>query len=454
MSKASSICIVLAINIFTFLSSFGQTITVRDSSTNELLENIAVFNPQKTKSALSNNRGVIKIDAFDDNDIIIFQHPSYKTVHYTKDQLKALNYRLHLSHHIRLLKEFVLSASRFEEKKTDIPFRMEIIDHKQIEMLNPQTSADVLQMTGKIMVQKSQMGGGSPIIRGFEANKILLVVDGVRMNNAIYRSGHLQNIITIDNAILERTEIIFGPGSVVYGSDALGGVMHFYTKKPQLAANDTSVNSNLNAYTRYSSANNEQTVHLDFQFGFRKIGFLTSFTRSDFGDLRMGQVRKKEYPDFGKVFYYAGRINGKDTMLSNDNPNIHKYTGYSQDNLMQKILYRPNEFLNFALNFQYSTSSNIPRFDKLNDTLQGGGLKFAEWYYGPQKRLFTSLNTNFKTKSKWFDESNLVLAFQKVDEDRITRKFGKPDKINREEDVKVYSMNLDFTKKFTFFFFI
>ena len=447
--KALSICILLVINIFTFLSSFGQTITVRDSSTNRTLENIAVFNPQKTKSALSNNRGVIKIDVFDDNDIIIFQHPSYKTVHYTKNQLKELNYKLHLSHHIRLLKEFVLSASKFEEKKADISFRMEIIDHKQIEMLNPQTSADVLQMTGKIMVQKSQMGGGSPVIRGFEANKILLVVDGVRMNNAIYRSGHLQNIITIDNAILERTEILFGPGSVVYGSDALGGVMHFYTKNPQLAVNDTSVNSNLNAYIRYSSANNEQTAHFDFQLGFKKIGFLTSFTRSDFGDLRMGQVRQTEYPNFGKVFYYARRINGKDTMLANDNSNIHKRTGYSQDNLVQKILYRPNEFLNFTLNVQYSTSSDIPRFDMLNDTLQGGGLKFAEWHYGPQKRLFTSLNIDLKSKSKWFDESKLVLAYQKIDEDRITRKFGEPDRFNREEDVKVYSMNLDFIKKIT-----
>jgi len=148
------------------------------------------------------------------------------------------------------------------------------------------------------------------------------VVDGVRMNNAIYRSGHLQNVITIDNAILERTEIVFGPASVIYGSDALGGVMHFYTKNPQLAGNDTSVNSNLNAYIRYSSANSERTNHFDFQFGFNKIGFLTSITHSNFDDLRMGLSRKPEYPGFGKVPYYAGRIDGKDTMLINDNPNI------------------------------------------------------------------------------------------------------------------------------------
>ena len=76
-------------------------------------------------------------------------------------------------------------------------------------------------------MQKSQSGGGSPLIRGFEANRVLLVIDGVRMNNAIYRSGHVHNAISIDANSLERTEVIFGPSSVGYGSDALGGVIHF-----------------------------------------------------------------------------------------------------------------------------------------------------------------------------------------------------------------------------------
>ena len=71
------------------------------------------------------------------------------------------------------------------------------------------------------------------MLRGFSANSILLVVDGVRMNNAIYRSGNLQNVITLDSHILEEAEVIFGPGSVIYGSDALGGVMDFHTQSPR-----------------------------------------------------------------------------------------------------------------------------------------------------------------------------------------------------------------------------
>ena len=96
----------------------------------------------------------------------------------------------------------------------------------------------MLAQTGEVFVQKSQMGGGSPVIRGFEANKVLIVVDGVRLNNAIYRSGHLQNVITLEPSELESAEIVFGPGSVIYGSDALGGVMDFHTREPRFAIDE------------------------------------------------------------------------------------------------------------------------------------------------------------------------------------------------------------------------
>jgi hemoglobin/transferrin/lactoferrin receptor protein len=80
-----------------------------------------------------------------------------------------------------------------------------------------------LTHSGNVLVQKSQLGGGSPIIRGFEANKVLIVVDGVRMNNAIFRNWSLtQNVITMDNSILEKTEILFGPASVMYGQRCIG----------------------------------------------------------------------------------------------------------------------------------------------------------------------------------------------------------------------------------------
>ncbi|MEO8794934.1 MAG: TonB-dependent receptor plug domain-containing protein, partial [Daejeonella sp.] len=97
------------------------------------------------------------------------------------------------------LKEVVVVSSRFPEEKANVAQKVEVISAERLQQINGLSTADVMQQTPGVIVQKSQLGGGSPVLRGFEANRILLVMDGVRLNNAIYRGGHLQNIITVDN---------------------------------------------------------------------------------------------------------------------------------------------------------------------------------------------------------------------------------------------------------------
>ena len=86
--------------------------------------------------------------------------------------------------------------NRWERKINEVPNRITKFNFKQQRLQNPQTMADAIGITGEVFIQKSQMGGGSPMIRGFATNRVLIVVDGIRMNNAIYRSGNLQNIIS------------------------------------------------------------------------------------------------------------------------------------------------------------------------------------------------------------------------------------------------------------------
>lgn len=351
------------------------------------------------------------------------------------------------------LNEVVFSANKAEEKKSDVPYTIDIIKSKDVELSNPQTSADMLSNSGNIMVQKSQGGGGSPIIRGFEANRVLIVVDGVRMNNAIYRGGHLQDVITIDNAMLDRTEIIYGPSSVMYGSDALGGVMHFYTKNPLFG--DDKMNFKLNSALRYSSANQEKTGHLDFNIGFKKLASLTSITYSDFDDLRTGYARNPN-PSFGRCEYYVGTnaAGTADSMIRNPNTNIQKKSGYSQVDFMEKLLYKANDKINIGLNFQYSTSSEINRYDRLTD-YSGPNLKFAENGYGPQNRMLVSLYANVKSAGKLFDNMRITAAYQNIAQERFQRKFstdytsgsGNNNKTVNLEKVGVLSLNADLRKK-------
>lgn len=353
------------------------------------------------------------------------------------------------------LNETVISANKYEEKKSDIPQTIEIIKSKEVEFSNPQTSADMLQSTGNVFVQKSQMGGGSPVLRGFEANRVLIVIDGIRMNNAIYRSGHLQDAITIDNMILDRTEILFGPASVMYGSDALGGVMHFYTKNPELVRKDSAgggdtsgANTKVNIGLRYSSANKENTAHLNLYLGYKKIAFLTGITSSDFSDLRSGSVRPPFDKSFGKCNYFVTQDTLEmDTLIRNSDPNMQRFTGYRQFDLIQKILFRQNLHVSHQFNFQYSNSSDIPRYDRLQEFQSNGNPVYAKWHYGPQKRILASLKTRILSEGKIFNDINIMLAYQDINQQRISRRFKNSNERDQREEVGVYSANIDFRKE-------
>lgn len=346
--------------------------------------------------------------------------------------------------------EVVLTSNKFMEAASDIPHQLQVIKSRDVAFQNPQTSAQMLQANGQVFVQMSQMGGGSPNLRGFEANKVLIVVDGIRMNNAIYRSGHLQNVITLDPNLMERTEVLFGPASVIYGSDALGGVMHFYTRGAKISQSDDP-EVNQNSFLRYSSANQEFSGHLDLNLGYKRIAFLTSVTGARFGDLRAGGNFHRDYPDFGKRPFYASRINGRDTLLSNDDPNVQVPTGYDQVDVTQKVYFVSKNFKHqHKLNFQYSTSSDVPRYDRQTDPDGNGGLRFAEWYYGPQERMLVAYQGDYYASISQklpFDRLKWSAAWQDIEESRINRRFGNPLRRHRIESVDVYSFNLDAVKQ-------
>ena len=264
-----------------------------------------------------------------------------------------------------------------------------LIDKSVIKNSNQPTLAEVLSQSGQVMVQKSQLGGGSPIVRGFEANKVLLVVDGIKMNNAIYRGGHLQNVISVDNNYIDRIDLIFGSQSVAYGSDAFGGVLHFHTLKP-LYNDNSKMLYKANLMTRYGTAMKEKTISAQVQGGNNRFGFATSLSYSDFGDLLQGANRNDAYPNFGKLNQYVNRINNKDSVLTNSDPNLQKRSGYTQFDFLQKLEYRPNDHNKILLNIQGSTTSNVNRYDRLTEVTNNNPT-YAEWFYGPQNRILAAL---------------------------------------------------------------
>lgn len=435
------VLILLAI-FFCFQVAIAQKIQVLSQQTGGAIPGVALFNKDKSKSAITNFDGFADISSFNQDERITFQHIAHAALWQTKSQILTANGQVFLITDASSLDEVVLSVSKFGQKKRDIPQQIVSVTSDDVLFRNPQTAADLLQSSGQVYVQKSQLGGGSPLIRGFSTNRLLIAVDGVRFNTAIFRGGNVQNIISIDPFAVARTEVILGPGSVVYGSDAVGGVMNFYTKKPVFSFKQGTTFSG-NTTLRYATANKEKTGHFDFNIGAKKWAFLTSVTYSDFDNLRMGS----HGPDDYLRTQYVETLNGVDTVVQNQNPKIQRPTAYSQINTMQKVRYMPNNNWNFDLGLFYTTTTDYPRYDRLirtsNDTLRS-----AVWDYGPQQWFSGNLQIqNTPQTNTFFDKSAFTLSFQHFTESRSDRDFGAPFLYKTQEKVAAYTTAWDFEKK-------
>lgn len=431
----------------------AQEVYVQDAQTEESFEGVVVMflaenGKEIVRAGYTNPEGKAKVPQNDRWQFVELSFVGYRTERLSRAEIIAKNFNISLQEDILQLDEVVVAGLKTEESVRNLAASVAIVKQDEIIFQNPQSAADLLMQSGRVFVQKSQMGGGSPNLRGFEANKVMIVVDGVRMNNAIFRGGHLQNVITIDPNLIARTEVLFGPSSVQYGSDALGGVMHFISRQPKLSKNDK-IFTETNVFSRYSTANQEKTGHFDFNIGFKKWGSLTSVSISDFGDLKTGSQRPEGQVDqngipFGTRPDYADRIDGKDTILTNENINLQLFSGYTQYDFVQKFFFLQSDKIKHDLNVQYSTSSDVPRYDRLTER-RDSTLRRSEWYYGPQERLLAAYTLNL-FESRFYDKLNFVASYQDITESRHTRNFGSTWRNDRQEGVQVASLNIDANK--------
>lgn len=338
------------------------------------------------------------------------------------------------------LDQVIISATKWRQSRDKSPLKVISVKSGDIVLQNPQTAADLLGNSGAVFIQKSQQGGGSPMIRGFATNRLIYTVDGVRMNTAIFRGGNIQNVISLDALSMESVEVLLGPDAVVYGSDAIGGVMSFETLGPKFSDNEQ-LSVSANGLTRMASANFERTAHADLQLGWEKWALTSSFTRTNFDDLRQGNHGPQDYlrP------FYVTHFNGQNLITPNSNPNRQAPSGYNQSNFMQKVFYRPNAKWNLSLAYHHSATSAYSRYDRQLRT-SNGLPRYGQWDYGPQKWTMKQFTANHTMEHGIFSEMTLRLAQQNFEESRISRGFNDPIQENRAEAVLASSANLDLRK--------
>lgn len=436
--------LLLGLNLLGALVAPAQVVTIKEKNTNQPLGFATLVSENPKAYVTTNSEGKADIAPLKGSEAIYIRYVGYKTEKKTYAEIEALGLEIYLVPSVVEMNELVISASRWAQASHELPYRISTISRRDIALLAPQTAADLLGNTGEVFIQKSQQGGGSPMIRGFSANRLLYAVDGVRMNSAIFRSGNIQNVISLDAFAVESAEVIFGPGSIIYGSDAIGGVMSFQTLSPQLALDDTPSTS-VSTVARYSSVNGEITGHLDFNIGWEKWASITSFTHSKFGDLQMGRKGPEEY----LRRFYVVRIDSTDWVVDNPDPMVQTPSGYSQINMMQKLRFEPNNRWCFQYGFHYSETSDYSRYDRLIELQSNGRPRSAVWKYGPQIWMMNHLTATHRGKNTIYDQMTLRLAHQYFEESRIDRNFSGSQRFRLRtnlEEVRALSVNVDLEK--------
>lgn len=436
--------LLLVISIITVPLFSQNIITVSNIETGEALEAASISSDSPKAFSVTNSRGQADVTAFRGANKIIIRRVGYRAELISFVDLEAAGFKIGLIPKSTHFEDVVVSATRWQQEDDKVPAKITIISEEDVALQNPQTAADLLGNSGEVFIQKSQQGGGSPMIRGFSTNRLLYTVDGVRMNNAIFRGGNIQNVISLDPFSIENTEVYFGPGSIVYGSDAIGAVMSFRTLTPQFSMDEKVLISG-GATTRTATANGELTNHFHIKAGWKKWAMATSISHNRFGDLRMGT---RNGQDSYLKPWFIQRADSVDQVVQNPNPLVQNPTGYNQYNIMQKIRFSPNKHWDFQYGFHYSETSEYARFDRLIERQNNGLPVFSVWNYGPQKWMMNHLGITYTKGNRVFDRMSIRLAQQFFEESRIDRRLNHHRLRTQLEEVMAYSANVDFEKKF------
>ncbi|TVQ78565.1 MAG: TonB-dependent receptor [Flavobacteriales bacterium] len=416
----------------------AQEIIVRDGVSGKPLELVSIYSLQPKAFVTTGVNGKASLAKFVNADSIEFRILGYASRNVSYEWLRRANFRIDLYPIDIYMEGIPVVAVRW--RQTPAPTRASKITRAQILFDQPQTAADLLTISGEVFMQKSQQGGGSPMVRGFAANRLLLSVDGVRMNTAIFRSGNVHNVISLDPNAIAQTDIIFGPGSVMYGSDALGGVIRFSTIDPAFSK-DSSIQVTGSYNGNFASANQFISNNLSINVAGKNWASYTAISHAEFGDIRMGS----NGPDSNYLQpFVVQRIGDQDFAMPNSNPQLQNPAGFNQTNLTQKFRLKIADWdLQYALHI--SDNSGFDRVDRLIET-RNGQPRSAVWRYGPHLWSMNHFRARHLSSTKLYDNAEYSIAYQTFEESRIDRGFNRNILRTRTENVQALSVQADFQK--------
>lgn len=392
--------------------------------------------------------GKVRIPSCEPTTLIGFYHAGFSQKEFTYRNLQKHGFKVVLDESILNIQEVVIKANRFEQNYQKVAQEVRSISAKSMQGQFQANTADALGLDPNVFIQKSQSGGGSPMIRGMSTSRVLLLVDGIRMNNAIFRSGNVHNVISVDGESISDIEISLGPGSVLHGSDALGGVMHLNTYDAHYG-DSTEVLQSLVFNLSTQSGQLSRRPNFRLNYGGSNWAGMTSITYTQFNDVRMGKnILGTPEQDVRNMLFVCRPVSygTLDTMVKAEDPYIQENTGYEQRNLTQKLKFRVGDRREIKIGQYLSLTSEINRYDRYIQT-KNGMPRYARWDYGPQMWLMSYVALEDRNSTLLSDKIKITLAGQAFGESRIVRRYNETEERTQQERVAIGQLSFDASKK-------
>ena len=306
---------------------------------------------------------------------------------------------------VQLNEEVVVTVQRMPQAQFESPCPVSVLNAAQLVQYSPRSMAEALEGLPGVWMQKTNHGGGSPFVRGLTGNQTLLMIDGIRLNNAISRYGPNQYFNTIDPNSVERVEVVRGSGSVQYGSDALGGVVQVLTKSPTLSPEGWQVRGNL--YGKLMSGGMERSGRGELTVSSPRVALYAGASLRSFGDLVAG---------------------GGQTLSP---------SSYREASVDSKAVIKLTNAQRLTAAYQRLQQNDVHRWDQV---AQRG---YALWKSDPQIRHLGYLRWETQTGNRWTKTVRATASLNRSVEERVTQREDAVIRRHEREAVNTYGAQLE-----------
>ncbi|MCX7553227.1 TonB-dependent receptor [Marinicella sp. S1101] len=315
---------------------------------------------------------------------------------------------------IETLAPLQVTASKTATSTNDSATAVSVVTRDEIKNKPNTLLPDLLRQESGVYIQQTTPGQAIPIIRGLKGSQNVHLVDGMRLNTAFFRNAPNQYLALVDSFMTSQIEVVRGPSSVLYGGDALGGVVNVLTHTPEFYSSEWDITGQV--YSSWDSADEKWISHAGADFGNNKIASTIGISYQDIGQRTTGSGQ-----------------------------NI-PFTAYTSRSINNKWVFNTSDSSNWIFDIQYTHQPSTPRVDNLVAGFGESEPESRVFEFQPNERLFSHLKYTSANPTGWYDMANYHVAYQKITDNRFSQPLSGNRTDTEQNNSELLSLQADWNK--------